>query len=36
MAAFETEKVLWIKHWNDRLFTFATTRRPEFRFESGQ
>ena len=36
MAAFEPEKVLWIKHWNDRLFTFATTRRPEFRFESGQ
>jgi ferredoxin--NADP+ reductase len=36
VAAFETEKVLWIKHWNDRLFTFATTRRPEFRFESGQ
>lgn len=35
MAAFETEKVLSVHHWNDTLFTFTTTRGPSLRFESG-
>ena len=30
------EKVLWVKHWNDSLFSFAVTRPPSFRFQSGQ
>ena len=35
MAAFETEKVLSVHHWNDTLFSFTTTRGPSLRFESG-
>jgi ferredoxin--NADP+ reductase len=35
MAAFETEHVLSVHHWNDTLFSFTTTRRPSLRFESG-
>ena len=35
MAAFEPTSVKWIRHWNDRLFSFATERAPEFRFENG-
>lgn len=35
MAAFQTTPVRWIRHWNDRLFSFATERAPEFRFENG-
>ncbi len=35
MAAFDTEKVLTVHHWNDSLFTFTTTRGPSLRFESG-
>lgn len=35
MAAFETEKVLSVHHWNETLFTFTTTRGPSLRFESG-
>ncbi|MEE4361180.1 MAG: ferredoxin--NADP reductase [Pseudomonadales bacterium] len=36
MSAFQTEEVLWIRHWNERLFSFGTTRRSEFRFVNGQ
>jgi ferredoxin--NADP+ reductase len=36
MAALRTETVTAIHHWNDRLFTFRTTRDSGFRFESGQ
>jgi ferredoxin--NADP+ reductase len=36
MGAFQTEEVLWIRHWNDRLFSFGTSRRPGFRFANGQ
>lgn len=35
MAAFEKTTVRWIRHWNDRLFSFATERAPELRFENG-
>lgn len=30
-----TEKVQWVHHWNDRLFSFRTTRDPGFRFRNG-
>ncbi|MEM6808319.1 MAG: ferredoxin--NADP reductase [Pseudomonadota bacterium] len=36
MAAFRTERVLSIHHWNDKLFSFRTTRDPGFRFKNGQ
>ncbi len=35
MASLRTESVLSVNHWNDRLFSFRTTRDPSFRFESG-
>lgn len=30
------ETVLWVKHWTDRLFSFAITRPSTFRFRSGE
>ena len=36
MSAFHHEKVLSVRHWTDRLFSFRTTRAPAFRFRSGQ
>lgn len=36
MANLQHERVVAIRHWNDRLFSFRTTRRADFRFESGQ
>mgnify|MGYP001152549387 CR=1 FL=1 len=36
MAAFGTERVLSVHHWNDTLFSFTTTRDPSLRFENGQ
>jgi len=36
MAAYNTEKVLSVKHWNDSLFSFTTTRDDALRFENGQ
>jgi ferredoxin--NADP+ reductase len=36
VANLQHEKVVAIRHWNDRLFSFRTTRRADFRFESGQ
>lgn len=30
------EKVQWVKHWNDRLFSFAISRPSSFRFRSGE
>jgi ferredoxin/flavodoxin---NADP+ reductase len=36
MAAFDTQKVLDVHHWTDRLFSFRTTRDRAFRFENGQ
>lgn len=35
MASLRTERVLSVNHWSDRLFSFKTTRDPNFRFESG-
>jgi ferredoxin--NADP+ reductase len=35
MAAYNTETVISVHHWNDTLFSFRTTRSPSLRFESG-
>ncbi|HUP91394.1 MAG TPA: ferredoxin--NADP reductase [Solimonas sp.] len=35
MVAFATERVLDVKHWNDSLFSFRTTRDASLRFENG-
>ena len=35
MAAYDTEKVLSVHHWNDTLFSFTCTRGQSLRFESG-
>lgn len=35
-AAFATAKVLWVKHWNEHLFSFAIERPASFRFRSGE
>lgn len=36
MAAFNTQKVLSVKHWTDAYFTFTCTRDESLRFENGQ
>ena len=36
MPSYTTERILEVRHWNDHLFSFSTTRSPGFRFESGQ
>jgi ferredoxin--NADP+ reductase len=36
MAALAQEKVLDVRHWTDRLFSFRTTRDTSFRFLNGQ
>ncbi|MFA7625097.1 MAG: ferredoxin--NADP reductase [Pusillimonas sp.] len=35
MAAFNSEKVLSVHHWNDTLFSFTTTRDAALRFHNG-
>jgi ferredoxin/flavodoxin---NADP+ reductase len=35
MSAFNTEKVLTVHHWTDRLFSFTTTRDQSLRFLNG-
>ena len=35
MAAIEPETVIDVHHWNDKLFSFRTTRRPGLRFRNG-
>lgn len=35
MASVRKERVLNVEHWNERLFSFTTTRDQSFRFESG-
>lgn len=35
MSAFNEERVLSVRHWTDRLFSFKTTRDPAFRFQNG-
>jgi len=32
---FINEEVEWVHHWNDRLFSFRTSRDPGFRFRNG-
>jgi ferredoxin/flavodoxin---NADP+ reductase len=36
MAAFNTGRVLSVRHWNEFLFSFTTTRDAGLRFENGQ
>jgi ferredoxin--NADP+ reductase len=36
MAAVNVERVLRVRHWNDTLFSFTTTRDTTLRFENGQ
>lgn len=36
MAAFNTERVIAVRHWNAHLFSFITTRDAGLRFENGQ
>lgn len=36
MSSFNTETVLSVRHWTDRLFSFTATRDPGFRFTNGQ
>jgi ferredoxin/flavodoxin---NADP+ reductase len=35
MAAFGTERVTHVHHWNESLFSFRTTRDPSLRFRNG-
>jgi len=35
MAAIAKERVTQVRHWNENLFSFRTTRDPSFRFENG-
>lgn len=35
MAAFNSEEVLSVRHWNDTLFSFTTTRDEALRFTNG-
>lgn len=35
MAAFNSEHVLSVRHWNETLFSFTTTRDPALRFHNG-
>ncbi len=36
MATYTTERVLDVRHWSDKLFSFVTTRGRGLRFENGQ
>lgn len=36
MAAIASERVTSVRHWNDSLFSFTTTRDPGLRFRTGQ
>lgn len=36
MASFNSERVLSVRHWNEHLFSFTTTRDAGLRFENGQ
>jgi ferredoxin--NADP+ reductase len=35
MASIGAERVLSVRHWNETVFSFATTRNPSLRFENG-
>ncbi len=36
MKSILKEKVTWVHHWNERLFSFRTTRSSSFRFNNGE
>lgn len=36
MVGIESESVLSARHWNERMFSFSTTRAPGLRFASGR
>ena len=36
MSNLMEERVLSVRHWTDRLFSFTTTRDPSFRFRNGE
>lgn len=36
MAAFNVERITYVHHWNDTLFSFKTTRDQSLRFKNGQ
>ena len=36
MRSIISETVTQVRHWNDTLFSFKTTRKPTFTFENGQ
>ena len=36
MSKFGIESVISVRHWNERLFSFTTTRNPGLRFANGQ
>lgn len=35
-ASFHAQDVLWVRHWNEHLFSFALERPSSFRFRSGE
>lgn len=35
-GALSVERVNWVRHWNEHLFSFAVTRPASFRFRSGE
>ncbi|QKS02197.1 ferredoxin--NADP reductase [Sphingomonas sp. CL5.1] len=35
-ASFHAQNVLWVRHWNEHLFSFALARPASFRFRSGE
>jgi ferredoxin--NADP+ reductase len=36
MAAYDTETISFVHHWDERVFSFRTTRKSSLRFEAGQ
>jgi len=35
MAAIGSERVLSVRHWNETVFSFTTSRDPSLRFQNG-
>ena len=35
-SPFHNLEVLWVRHWNDQLFSFGVKRPEDFRFRSGE
>ena len=35
-SPFHELEVLWVRHWNDQLFSFGVKRPEDFRFRSGE